>query len=411
MDSISNGPPTPVAPSPASPAYRPPPPAPKTKPHGCLGAFLGFCFALAFLLLISLVSLRLTLFNPDFWKTWLSESRAYESATQTLLPTLFSSLTLSSPGQESPAIEPIYSGTALPTDQATLVPSDLPEKLSRIVSDVVTPRWLQQQAEGAIDGFFHWLAVPGQGLRITIDLKPLRQPLETGIKQILQDQFQTLPVCTYSAQTATVDTEMNCRPSGTTFDQVWVQIQGENQGSLFGADFPEEYVIDEQQFQAMVEPLQAQQAIPFGQNLIQSLADPPQVYQALMLWLWISLAITAGLAALMIWLYRRAVPSMLKILGIPILVISALLLAGNLIILFVGSAGVSSLLSAGQSSGLTEAVTSQQQALNDLAVPLIKSWLAGVTRPALWLDGACLAGSIVMLVMAAVLRRKSGVSK
>lgn len=410
MDTISNGPPRPVPPSPP-PVYHPQPTAPKKKPHGCLGAFLGFCFALAFLLLISLVSLRLTLLNPDFWKLWLSESRVYESATQTLLPTLFSSLTLSSTGQDNTVTEPIYPGTVLPTDQATLVPSDLPEKLSRIVSDVVTPLWLQRQAEGAIDGFFHWLAIPERGLRITIDLRPLRQPLETGIKQLLQDQFQALPACAYSTQTATIDTEMNCRPSGMNFDQVWGQIQEENQGSLLGADFPEEYVIDEQQFQAMSAPLQSQLATPLGPSLAQSLINPPEIYQALMLWLWISLAITAGLAALMVWLYRRAVPSMLKILGIPILVISALLLAGNLIILFVGSAGVSSLLSAGQSGGLTEAVASQQQALNDLAVPLIKSWLAGVTRPSLWLDGVCLAGSIVMLIMAAVLRKRQAIPK
>lgn len=408
MDTISNGPPTPVA---SSPAYRPQPPAPKTKPHGCLGAFLGFCFALAFLLLISLVSLRLTLLNPDFWKLWLSESRAYESATQTLLPTLFSSLTLSSPGQESPATEPIYPGTTPATGQPALVPTDLPEKLSKIVSDVVTPSWLQRQAEGAIDGFFRWLIVPEQGLRIVIDLRPLRQPLETGIKQILQDQFQTLPVCSTRASSSAIDTEMTCRPSGVTFDQIWAQFQSENSEGLIGADFPEEYVIDEQQFQAMIEPLQAQQAIPFGQNVIQSLANPPKIYQTVMLVLWISLALVAGLAGLIVLVYRRAVPSMFKILGIPILVISALLLAGNLIMLFVGSAAVPALLSAGQSGELPPELVSQQRLLNDFAGPLIKSWLTGVTRPSLWLDSVCLAGSVTMLIMGSWLRKKQAIPK
>lgn len=405
MDTISNGPPAPLSPrDPRAYANLPPPVTePPHRPHGCLGAFLGICLALVFAFLLGGISLRLTLLNPSFWKTWLDKSGAYEQTTNVFLPVMFSSFSTNPPVPATGQSLPPSSLDTMPSEAAG-IPPEVWKKLDQSLQQAVTPTWLRQQAEGAIDNFFGWVQA-GRPLRIVFDLRPLRQPLAEAMQDVLRSQFSELPKCAANEQPWSTDAGLTCQVPGQSFDQLWEQIVAERPENFALANLPEEYVLDEAQWQTIFPTTPA--ATGWNEILLRNFSDPRVGWRTFMLWLWIAVAVLAGLVGLIILLYRQAVPSMLKVLAIPILVVSALNVASNLVGLGLLSMTTSSLATAGLPGGSTLPGATDQATMRlmEAAQPLQASFVREFSGPVLWLSVPCLALSITLLIVASWLRK------
>lgn len=134
------------------------------------------CAFLPLILLLfgSLVSTYQTLGNASNIKDSLAESGIYSAVVKEGLDQM---------GKES---------SAQATDN---IPVDRPEVRS-VIEQAVPPKFLEQQTNGVIDGFYAWLHGDMPTMQFELNLTEAKVKLADGLSQYAMQRMDTLPTCT-----------------------------------------------------------------------------------------------------------------------------------------------------------------------------------------------------------------------
>lgn len=86
-----------------------------------------------------------------------------------------------------------------PVETKDQVPIDRPE-VRAIIENAVSPKFLQQQSEGALDAVYAWLQGKTPTLAFTVDLGDAKTRLADGLASYVTTHVASLPPCTSAAQ-------------------------------------------------------------------------------------------------------------------------------------------------------------------------------------------------------------------
>jgi hypothetical protein len=388
---------------PVSPSEIAPEPAPVKKPAGCLVVFLGFMLALSLVTGIFLVNLRLTFFSPTFWKNWLVKSEAYERVGEVFLPNIFSLTT--------PAADTVVSSEVtadLPSEDVAQASEDyfspaVEREIVVLLQDSISPYWLEQQSKNAIDSFFRWTQGQEQNLRIVFDLRDLQGPFTEGFLNIAETRFNEMPICATVTDPEKYDLESaDCRPAGVEFATLREEFLRDYPQSVEGGYFPEEYIVDEAVFLNLWQSGDKEFA-GINQDVSNLFANPPRLYQILMVWLVVTLIFIGVFAALLFYIYRRSWQAGTKVVGIVALLTAVIIFVFSLLI-YAGAGSMGKplgLTSSGQNSldVTSPAITGTQSLLiSDFVLPLLSGFLKAAVLNVIYISAAIMAVAIVLLI-------------
>lgn len=161
------------------------------------------------------VNLQSTLLVADFYKDTLQRSNAYERLGPVLAEIVVSDL------EERLAEEFGEDAPPLPK-----------EELEGIVAELIEPRWLKGQVEGAVDDFFAWLENNEALPNVSLNLRPIKEQLPGVMPQIITaffaKQWEELPLCAAGEIPTFTDFGPSCRPPRGYSGRVPGPALGEN---------------------------------------------------------------------------------------------------------------------------------------------------------------------------------------
>ena len=419
----------------------------KKKPPGCLVALLGFLFSTFLVLAVLLINLNLTVLNSNFWKDWLQENEAYERVTNTLLPYILSDQFLFDgsnssffpsdapegeglpmnweevPDVEGLKLEGGNSGQAYQVEgfvegieamdeeglmtngESVSVGQIHPEVLTevaKIVQEAVTPEWVQEETEEAIDSFFRWVYGQEKQLRIAFDLTPLQGGLMSGIEEVMAEQFNDLPSCPTGQQSPFDSGKLECKPAGFSFDAV----TGEWNGEDMEESFPTELVIGEEHFAQVRDGIDQSSPGLLG-DIAKLATDPPRLYRAFRIAIAVSVLFAAVCAGLILVLYRRDLAMATKVFGKtllgPAITLLVVGLLGFLVVPFALSRLGSIEMPGGSSGG---GIATDSSLYTGFMEPLFSSLIQILSFRVVMIGAVLLAGAILLLVIAALKKEK-----
>ena len=106
--------------------------------------------------------------------------------------------------------------------------------IQKAANQAVTPQYVQQQAEGAIDNVYQWLNGDIAQPNFKIDLNAQKNDFAQKVSSSIQQQLASLPRCTTAAQIQSFSVlNATCLPPNTTAEAAASQVQS----ALSNSDF------------------------------------------------------------------------------------------------------------------------------------------------------------------------------
>ena len=157
---------------------------------------------------IPLLALSVHITNPSIVKGWLSNSNTYENVLNESLGLI----TLESQDQlgDSESLGETF-------DQNPFVSKD---SIEQVISDTITPAFIESQVSGVIDGMYIWLDGTQDEPEFELSLKSKQAELGQRLTDSMLDQFNQLPACTPAELTPEFNLiEAQCRPEGIDIER------------------------------------------------------------------------------------------------------------------------------------------------------------------------------------------------
>lgn len=167
---------------------------------GCTVLVLTMSTIVLAIILSLALFLRLTAFEPSFYKQILAETNTYQFVTNDLVY-YFTDDLLTRQQQSAEQTE----GPKFPLDA---------EQTAEFINGVIDPVWLKQTVEAKLDnlsGFLWGL----NNIDVTVDLASVRSRLGTQLDKYGEDAFNNFPICT--GIEPDVGTDFQCRPMEMTY--------------------------------------------------------------------------------------------------------------------------------------------------------------------------------------------------
>lgn len=186
-------------------------------------------FVVVFLFFLIILSLKLSVFNPEFIKNSFIKADLYNSILDEGVGALLKTVEANA--------------------QFGLGPLKA-EDISLILKSSISANWLEQQSESAIDNYFNFVYGKTDKLEIILPLVEVKKSLSQNIEQGLKDKLKNLPKCTNEQLNKLQSEEgfksINCRPAGMDANAISQELSKEitGEGGLI-SQLPDNYNLTE----------------------------------------------------------------------------------------------------------------------------------------------------------------------
>jgi hypothetical protein len=284
------------------------------------------------------MAFQLSLFNRSAVLGWLDHSGAYDHAVDAIVK-------LQDSGTEQQSLET--------------------SALSQAIDNTLTPAFVKQSTETAVNSIFDWLEGKSDTLAFSIPLSEKRDELQRQLTETLAPQFKNLPTCQSNFSGISLE-DAECLPSSNTADQA--------------ASTAAQQYVESSDF--LSKPL-TEDAL--GQGVFAATSRLPEAFQSLSTLSWTLPIATIVFGAAYIVLSEQKLRGGRKLAGNILL--SAGITTALGLVLWLGSG----------SSAFNKVADGQEAALiNDIVRPILAQVFTGV---GFWLT--IFAGSVSLLCIAA----------